>query len=87
MGEHDRAIAAGQRALTLATTSGVFDVQVIAQTYLGIVYYAVGDYRQALDVSQRVITLLTGELLYERFSLPVLPAVLSGAMWPWVWPN
>jgi tetratricopeptide (TPR) repeat protein len=41
------------------------------------VYYAVGDYRQALDVSQRVIMLLTGELLYERFSLPVLPAVLS----------
>ena len=65
----------------------MFDVQVIAQTYLGIVYYAVGDYRQALDVSQRVITLLTGELLYERFSLPVLPAVLLRAMWPWVWPN
>src|SRR5262249_52794348 len=36
MGEHDRAIAAGQRALTLATTSGAFDVQVIAQTNLGI---------------------------------------------------
>ena len=77
IGEPDRAMAAGQRALALATTSGVFDVQVVAQTYLGIVYYAVGDYRQALDVSQRVIMLLTGELLYERFSLPVLPAVLS----------
>jgi tetratricopeptide (TPR) repeat protein len=77
MGEHDRAMAAGQRALALATTSGVFDVQVVAQTYLGIVYYAVGDYRQALDVSQQMIALLTGELLYERFGLPVLPAVLS----------
>jgi tetratricopeptide (TPR) repeat protein len=77
MGEHDRALAAGQRALALATISGVFDVQVVAQTYLSIVYYSVGDYRQALDVSQRVIVLLTGELLYERFSLPVLPAVLA----------
>ena len=77
MGEHDRAMAAGQRALALATTSGAFDVQVVAQTYLGIVYYAVGDYRQALDVARRVIALLTGELLYARFGLPVLPAVLS----------
>ena len=42
MGEHDHAIAAGQRALALATTSGAFDVQVIAQTYLGTAYYARG---------------------------------------------
>ena len=83
MGEHDRAIAAGQRALALATTSGAFDVQVIAQNYLGVAYYAVGDYRQALDVSQRVIALLTGELLYERFGLPVLPAVLSRGYVAW----
>ena len=62
MGEHDRAIAAGQRALALATTSGAFDVQVNAQTNLGVAYYAAGDFRQALDVSRRVIALLTGEL-------------------------
>jgi tetratricopeptide (TPR) repeat protein len=41
------------------------------------VCYAIGDYRQALDVSQRVIAMLTGELLYEHFSLPILPAVIS----------
>ena len=35
MGEHDRAIAAGQRALALATTSGAFDVQVAAQSRPG----------------------------------------------------
>ena len=35
IGENDRAIAAGQRALALATTSGAFEVQVTAQTYLG----------------------------------------------------
>jgi predicted ATPase len=36
MGEYDRAIAAGQRALTLATISGAFVVQILAQTNLGL---------------------------------------------------
>ncbi|HSX82667.1 MAG TPA: adenylate/guanylate cyclase domain-containing protein, partial [Candidatus Saccharimonadia bacterium] len=40
MGEHDRAIAAGQRALALATTSGALDVQVNVQNHLGVAYYA-----------------------------------------------
>ena len=40
MGEHDRAIAAGQRALVLATSSGAVDVQVSAQNYLGLAYYS-----------------------------------------------
>jgi class 3 adenylate cyclase/tetratricopeptide (TPR) repeat protein len=77
MGEHDRAIAAGQQALALATTSGAFDVQINALTYLGVAYYAVGDFRQALDVSRRMIAALTEELLAERFGLPIFPGLLS----------
>src|SRR5262249_23219265 len=57
MGEHDRAIAAGQRALALATTSGAFDVQINAQNNLGVAYSAAGDYGQVLDVAQRTIAL------------------------------
>ena len=66
MGEYDRAIAAGQRALALATTSGAFDVQLLAQTNLGLAYSAVGDFGQTLDVSRRVMVLLTGERRYAR---------------------
>jgi len=77
MSEHDRAIAAGQRALTLGTTSGAFDVQVVALTYLGVAYSAAGDFRQALDVERRVMALLTGELRYERFGSIAPPAVIS----------
>jgi tetratricopeptide (TPR) repeat protein len=76
MGEHDRAIAAGQRALALATTSGVFDAQVNAQANLGVAYYAAGDYRQTLDLSRRMIAGFTGDLLSERFGLPVFPGLL-----------
>ena len=77
MSEHDRAIAAGQRALALATTSGAFDGQVVALTYLGVAYYAAGDFQQALDVLRRVIALLTGEWHATRFGQPVPPAVVS----------
>ncbi len=37
-GESDRATAAGQRALALATRSGAFEVQVLAQIHLGLAY-------------------------------------------------
>ena len=83
MGEYDRAIAAGQRALALATTSGAFDVQVVAQTDLGQAYYAVGDFRQVLDVLRPVMALLTGELRYARFGQIGLPAVISRGYVAW----
>src|SRR5262249_59022774 len=51
-GEHERAIAAGQRALALASPSGVFDVQVSIQASLGGAYYAAWDFRQWLDIGQ-----------------------------------
>ncbi len=39
-------------------------------------YYAAGDYRQTLDVAQRLIAVLTGERLSERFGLPIFPGSL-----------
>ena len=77
LGEYDRAIAAGQRTLALATTSGAFDVQVAAETTLGQVYYTGGDFRQGLAVARRAMTLLTGEQHYARFGRVSLPAVSS----------
>jgi len=77
LNKYSRAIAAGQRALALATTCGAFDVQVVALTYLGGAYYIAGDFRQALDALRRVMALLTGEWRATRFGQPVLPAVIS----------
>jgi tetratricopeptide (TPR) repeat protein len=83
IGEHDRAMASGQRALTLATTSGAFDVQVIAQSCLGIAYYAAGDYTQGLDCMRRVIALLPSELHSARFAFPILPAATAHGYVAW----
>jgi tetratricopeptide (TPR) repeat protein len=77
MSEHDRAIVAGQRALALATSSGAFDVQVIAQTHLSIAYSLAGDFRQGLDAARQAMALLTGEQRFARFGLTYLPAVIS----------
>jgi tetratricopeptide (TPR) repeat protein len=84
MGEYDRAIAAGQRALALATTSGAFDVQILAQTTLSLPYSAVGDFGQALDFARRGMVLLTGERRYARYGQFGPPfGVISRGMVVW----
>jgi class 3 adenylate cyclase/tetratricopeptide (TPR) repeat protein len=82
-GEHDQAIAAGRRAVALSSASSVFDVEVVAQAYLGMAYHAVGDFRQALDFSQRALALLTGENRYARFGQVNPPAISSGVHVAW----
>ena len=77
MGEHDRAIAASQRALALATASGACDVQEAAQSRLSQVYYAGGDFQQALDAARQAMAVLTGELHYARLGTVTLPAMAS----------
>jgi tetratricopeptide (TPR) repeat protein len=77
MGEYDCAMAANQRALVLATSSGAFNVQVAAQTFLGQVYYSGGSFRQGLDVARQAMALLTGEQCYANFGMVSLPAIAS----------
>jgi tetratricopeptide (TPR) repeat protein len=83
IGEHDRAIASGQRALALAIARGIFNVQVIARNSLGIAYYAAGDYAQGLDCMRQEIALLPGDLGLERFGFPILPAAISRGYVAW----
>jgi tetratricopeptide (TPR) repeat protein len=82
-GEHERAIAAGQRALALASASGGFDVQVSTLAPLGVAYYAAGDFLQELDVARRVIALIPSELGSARFGLPILPAAVFRGFVAW----
>jgi tetratricopeptide (TPR) repeat protein len=49
MGAHDQAIAAGQRALGLATTRGDVVLHALVNQSLGVAYQAQGDYRRAID--------------------------------------
>jgi class 3 adenylate cyclase/tetratricopeptide (TPR) repeat protein len=76
VGDYDRAVAPSQRARALAADLGDFDLQVMAEFYLGQLYYARGDYRRALDCFGWLVTALEGDLIRERFGMPALPSVL-----------
>jgi len=67
MGDVDRAIDYGQRALALAATLGDVGLQAWAHLSLGRIYYDAGDYARAVESLARNVAALQGELCYERF--------------------
>src|SRR5215831_14584861 len=75
----DQAVESGQRALALATTLGDVGLQVVANFYVGTVYYDLGNYYQALDCLRWNVASLAGNLIHERFGMTGLPSVLSRA--------
>ena len=65
-GAYDQSIAAGQRALALATADGDAVLQALAYRYLGGAYRGLGDYHQAIDCFRQVVASLEGARRYER---------------------
>jgi class 3 adenylate cyclase/tetratricopeptide (TPR) repeat protein len=83
-GDYEHAVAAGQRALTLAAASGDVSTRLAANIFLSRAYYSLGDYRRAIDCLRQNVTFLTGELVGERLvGLPGLPAVISRSSLAW----
>jgi tetratricopeptide (TPR) repeat protein len=78
MGAYDQAIAAGQRALALATATGEVVLHARASLALGYVYQAQGDYRRAIECYRQTAAFFDGARRRERFG-EVLPAALSRA--------
>jgi tetratricopeptide (TPR) repeat protein len=83
MNDLDHAIQSGQRALALATAHGDVGLQVMANYYMGSVYYDLGDYRRAMDVLGWNVSSLAGDLIRERFGMTGLPSVLSRVFLSW----
>jgi tetratricopeptide (TPR) repeat protein len=78
-GAYDHAIAAAQRALALATTSGEVVLHALVNQRLGIAYQAQGDYGRAIDCFGQTVASLDGPRRRERFGQLTLPAVFSRA--------
>jgi class 3 adenylate cyclase/tetratricopeptide (TPR) repeat protein len=55
MGEQDRAIASALRALGIADSVDDDAVRDMARRYLGRSYYAIGDYRKAIEVFRQIV--------------------------------
>jgi class 3 adenylate cyclase/tetratricopeptide (TPR) repeat protein len=82
-GAQDQALAAAQRALALATDSGDVVLHARAHYYLGTLYQAQGDYRQAIACFEQTVAALDGARCHERFGEVFLPAVNARALLAW----
>jgi tetratricopeptide (TPR) repeat protein len=78
-GAQDQALAAGQRALALATASGQVVLHAMVNLYLGFVYHTQGDYRRARECFGQTAACFEGARRRERSGGPFLPAVTSRA--------
>jgi len=83
MGAYDQAIAAAQRALTLAMASGAVGLHALANLRLGLAYHAQGEYRRAIEAFRQTVASLDEAQRRERFGQILLPAVQSCAMLAW----
>jgi tetratricopeptide (TPR) repeat protein len=75
--DHDRAVAAGERAVAHSASAGAIDVQAVATTNLGQAHVARTDWRRATDILEGSVALLQGDLARERFGQGTVPGVLS----------
>jgi len=77
LGDYDRALEAGRRALATAEALEDFAVRINANVRLGRVHYARGDYELSVDVFTKNVELLTGEATAELFGLLQPPSIYS----------
>ena len=83
MGEHDRAVEWGQRALAIADSLADLELQVTANTYLGQISLASGGYQDAIPRFTRNIASLTGDYTDKRFGSPQPRSVHSRTCLAW----
>jgi class 3 adenylate cyclase/tetratricopeptide (TPR) repeat protein len=77
LGEHERAIETGERALAIGRAVEDLPIQVVAAHLVAFPYRLRGDYRRAIEVSAWVATVVQGELVRERFGVGGYPASAS----------
>ncbi len=83
MGNPTQAVAAGQRALSVAASLDDFPLTVASNFFMGQGYFNVGNYTAAIDYCRRNVVAVRGEQVYERFGLTGLPSVLSRIFLSW----
>jgi class 3 adenylate cyclase/tetratricopeptide (TPR) repeat protein len=73
----------GRRAVAIGGDVEDTPVQVLANTFLGLARFGLGDYRQAMELASHNVALLQGDLGRERFGMALLPAVYSRTVLVW----
>src|SRR5215510_5723305 len=83
VGDHDRAIESGQRALAIAASLEDRALQAVTNYDLGAVYGAMGNYRLAVEYLQSNVASFEGYLLRERLGMggPLSLGPLNYLVW------
>src|SRR5207248_1939588 len=76
-GDYSRAIESGQRALAIAKDRRDLGLEIESNYYLGLTYFALGNYSQSVDSLTRNIECIEDDLLYDRFGALAFPAATS----------
>jgi class 3 adenylate cyclase/tetratricopeptide (TPR) repeat protein len=83
MGEPERAVECGERALTIAAALEDIVLQMNSHLSLGQTYVTMGHYRRAADYFRRIIGSLQGDRGYQRFGAAILPTIVCRAWFVW----
>jgi class 3 adenylate cyclase/tetratricopeptide (TPR) repeat protein len=78
-GDYDHAGEAAKRALAISEALGDSSLALVANQYLGLVYYAMGRHRRATELLTKNVAALGADLVHDRFGQLILPAVQSRA--------
>src|SRR5262249_25379871 len=82
-GDRGRAIESGKRALAVAGEIGDFGLQIVARTWLGQIYFARAEYREAVAFFRQNLVSLISEPVEQRFGMPQPPAIHSRTCLAW----
>ena len=84
MQDYEPALAYCKRAQVIATALEDFDLQVLVNQEMGIIYFELGEYRQAMECLQQNLTALQGERHHQSLGSTGAPSVhgayLDGAV-------
>jgi len=83
LGDHDRALESGARALAVGTALGISRLQVTTNFHLGAAYYSLGGYRRAIDVLRQNVESFEKEQLRGQRDGPSLRSVVSCTWLVW----
>ena len=76
-GRYEEALRCGRDALAIATALGDRSIEVSSLGVLGMVHDVRGEFREAVDVLERNVGLLQGDLVYDRLGQATSPSVLT----------
>jgi len=83
VGEYERAADSAKRALAIAGALENVAIRVVGSYYLGMAHFIPGDYRRGAETLRPTVTLLTGDLLRERFGGVGYPSSMTRAWLGW----